>query len=164
MNFSEVTSKGIMWASILMTAAATQLGSCLTSDATGISTWLSETLSPFTSGLPVMVLIVFFVAWAILETNFSSNIVTTNVVCSVALAVFLTLPAGTVNMAAGLSIIGLCAAICNMTPAGQSTVNTVAIGSGWTSTKDMFLWGGFMAVAAILVLTFFTYPLASAII
>lgn len=108
-----------------------------------------------------MVLIVFFVAWAILETNFSSNIVTTNVVCSVALAVFLTLPAGTVNMAAGLSIIGLCAAICNMTPAGQSTVNTVAIGSGWTTPKDMFLWGGIFALMGVAVVSFIGYPLGS---
>lgn len=161
MNFAEATSKGVMWASILMTAAATMLGSCLTSDATGISTWLSETLSPVTAGLPVMALIVFFVAWAILETNFSSNIVTTNVVCSVALAVFLTLPAGTVSMAAGLSIIGMCAAICNMTPAGQSTINTVAIGSGWATSKDMFVWGGVFAILGVIVVSFIGYPLAS---
>ena len=108
-----------------------------------------------------MALIVFFVAWAILETNFSSNIVTTNVVCSVALAVFLTLPAGTVSMAAGLSIIGMCAAICNMTPAGQSTINTVAIGSGWATSKDMFVWGGVFAILGVIVVSFIGYPLAS---
>ena len=137
------------------------LGSCLTSEATGISAWLSETLSPVTSGLPVMALIVFFAAWAILETNVSSNIVTTNVVCSVALAVYLALPAGTVNMAAGLSIVGMCAAICNMTPAGQSTINTVAIGSGWTTPKDMFVWGGVFALLAVIVISFVGYPLGA---
>ena len=108
-----------------------------------------------------MALSVFFAAWAILETNVSSNIGTTNVVCSVALAVFLALPAGTVNMAAGLSIVGMCAAICNMTPAGQSTINTVAIGSGWTTPKDMFVWGGVFALLAVIVISFVGYPLGA---
>ena len=51
-----------------------------------------------------------------------------------------------------------------MTPAGQSTVNTVAIGSGWTDTKSMFVWGGVFAVMAILVLSFIAYPLGSLVI
>ncbi|MCD8329090.1 MAG: hypothetical protein LUC27_00130 [Lachnospiraceae bacterium] len=102
--------------------------------------------------------------WAILETNFSSNIVTTTVVSAVALSVLTALPAGTVSVGAVVCMVGFCAAISNMTPAGQSTVNTVAIGSGWTTTKDMFIWGGIFALMGILVLTFLAYPLASMII
>lgn len=164
LNFKEATTKGVLWGSILMTGAATWLGSCLTNADIGISAWLTETLSPLTAALPVTGMILFFMTWAVLETNFSSNIVTTTVVSAVALSVLTALPAGSVNVGAVVCMVGIAAAVCSMTPAGQSTVNTVAIGSGWTSTKDMFLWGGFMAVAAILVLTFFTYPLASAII
>jgi len=63
-----------------------------------------------------------------------------------------------------VAMVGFCAAVSNMTPAGQSTVNTVAIGSGWTDTKSMFIWGGIFAVMAILVLTFLGYPLAAMII
>jgi sodium-dependent dicarboxylate transporter 2/3/5 len=51
-----------------------------------------------------------------------------------------------------------------MTPAGQSTINTVAIGSGWTNTRSMFVWGGLFALMAILVLTFVGYPLGALII
>ena len=134
MNFKEVTSKGILWGSILMTAAATQLGSCLTNADVGISEWLTATLQPLTSNLPVIGMILFFMTWAVVETNFSSNIVTTTVVSAVALSVLTALPAGSVNVGAVVCMVGFAAAICNMTPAGQSTVNTVAIGSGWTDT------------------------------
>ncbi len=164
MNFKEVTSKGVLWGSILMTGAATYLGSCLTNSDIGISDWLSTSLSPLAASLPVTGMILFFMTWAILETNFSSNIVTTTVVSAVALSVLTALPAGTVSVGAVVCMVGFCAAISNMTPAGQSTVNTVAIGSGWTTTKDMFIWGGIFALMGILVLTFLAYPLASVII
>lgn len=164
MNFKEVTSKGVLWGSILMTGAATYLGSCLTNSDIGISDWLSTSLSPLAASLPVTGMILFFMTWAILETNFSSNIVTTTVVSAVALSVLTALPSGTVSVGAVVCMVGFCAAISNMTPAGQSTVNTVAIGSGWTTTKDMFIWGGIFALMGILVLTFLGYPLASVII
>jgi sodium-dependent dicarboxylate transporter 2/3/5 len=161
MNFKEVSTKGVLWASILMTGAATMIGSALTNNKMGIEKWLSQTLSPVTSGLPMMGLIIFFVTWCVIETNFSSNIVTTTVVSAVALTVLTALPAGSVNIAAVISLIGFGAAICNMTPAGQSTINTVAIGSGWTTTKDMFIWGGVFSVLAILVMSFIGYNIAT---
>lgn len=51
-----------------------------------------------------------------------------------------------------------------MTPAGQSTINTVAIGSGWTTARDMFVWGGIFALLAILAMTFVGYPIGSVIL
>ena len=162
MNFAE-TSKNVMWGSVLMTAAATQLGSCLTNNDIGISTWLSDVLAPVANALPATGLVLFFIAWAVLETNFSSNIVTTTVVSSIALAVTLALPAGTVSVPAIVCLIGFGAGVCNMTPAGQSTVNTVAIASGWTDSKSMFIWGGVFALAAILIMSFVGYPIGSVV-
>ena len=164
MNFREVTSKGILWGSILMTGAATWLGACLTNKDVGISEWLTTTLQPLTANMSLTAMIMFFMTWAILETNFSSNIVTTTVVSAVALSVLTAMPAGTVSVGAVLAMVGFSAAVCNMTPAGQSTINTVAIGSGWTTAKDMFIWGGIFAVMAILVLTYVGYPLGELII
>ena len=161
MNFKETVSKGVLWGSVLMTAAATQLGTCLTNEDVGISAWLTGALEPLTANLPVIGLILFFMTWAVIETNFSSNIVTTTVVSAVALSVLTALPAGSVNVGAVVCMVGFAAAICNMTPAGQSTVNTVAIGSGWTDTKSMFVWGALFAIAGILVLSFIAYPLGS---
>ncbi|MBQ3759875.1 MAG: hypothetical protein II876_10515, partial [Synergistaceae bacterium] len=164
MNFREVTSKGILWGSILMTGAATWLGACLTNKDVGISEWLTTTLQPLTANMSLSAMILFFMTWAVLETNFSSNIVTTTVVSAVALSVLTAMPAGTVSVGAVLAMVGFSAAVCNMTPAGQSTINTVAIGSGWTSAKDMFIWGGIFALMAVLVLTYIGYPLGAMII
>ncbi len=161
LDFKETVSKGILWGSILMTGTATWLGSCLTNPDIGISDWLSSTLSPMTAGLGASGLVAFFMVWAVAETNFSSNIVTTTVVSSVALSVMSALPEGVVHMGAVLCMIGFAASISNMTPAGQSTVNTVAIGSGWTNARSMFIWGAYLAVLAVLLLCFFTYPFAS---
>lgn len=108
-----------------------------------------------------MGLILFFIAWTVIETNFSSNIVTTTVVSAVALSVLTAMPEGTISIAPIICLVGFGAGICNMTPAGQSTINTVAIGSGWTDTKSMFLWGGLFALLAILVMAFIGYPLGS---
>ncbi len=164
MNFKEVSTKGVLWGSILMTGAASWLGACLTNKEVGISAWLTHSLTPITAGLPVMGMVFFFMTWVILETNFSSNIVSTTVVSAVALSVLMALPAGTVSIGAVVCMVGIGAAVCNMTPAGQSTINTVAIGSGWTTTKSMFIWGGIFAAMAILVLTFITYPIGALII
>ncbi len=164
LNFKEGVTKGILWGSILMTGAATWLGSCLTNADIGISDWLTASLSPLTAALPVTGMILFFMLWALLETNFSSNIVTTTVVSAVALSVLTALPAGSVSVGSVVCMVGIAAAVSNMTPAGQSTINTVAIGSGWTTTKDMFIWGGIFALMALLVLTFFAYPLGALII
>ena len=164
MNFKEITAKGILWSSILMTGAATWLGSCLTNESVGLSSWLTDRLQPLTAAMPLTLLLLFFMTWAILETNVSSNIVTTTVVSAVALSVLTAMPEGSVSVGAVLAMVGFSAAICNMTPAGQSTINTVAIGSGWTDTKSMFIWGGFCALMGILVLTFVGYPLGAMII
>ena len=49
-------------------------------------------LGPVAASLPAEGIILFFFAWCILETNFSSNIVTTTVVSAVALSVLQALP------------------------------------------------------------------------
>lgn len=164
LDFKEVTTKGILWGSILMTGAATWLGACLTNVDIGVSKWLTGTLALLSANLPVSGMILFFITWAIVQTNFSSNIVTTTVVSAVALSVLTALPIGSVSVATVVCMIGFAAAVCNMTPAGQSTINTVAIGSGWTTARSMFVWGAYIAVAAIFVLSFITYPLASMLV
>ena len=69
MNFKEVMTKGVLWASIVMTGAATMLGSALTHNEMGIKAWLSGMLAPVASGLPVLGLILFFFAWCVLELS-----------------------------------------------------------------------------------------------
>ena len=70
LSFKEAVSNGILWAAILMTGAATMLGSALTNQEMGIKEWLSTMLGPVAASLPAEGIILFFFAWCILETNF----------------------------------------------------------------------------------------------
>lgn len=97
-----------------------------------------------------------------IETNFSSNIVTTTIVSSVAISVISSLNGATngINLAAIIILIGFGAAVCNMTPAGQAGVNPVAIGTEYTSARDMLVWGAIFAIISIIIMTFIGYPIA----
>lgn len=160
LNFKEVTSKGIMWGSILMTGAATLIAGVLQN--VGVTDFLSKEISPFANNLSSFGIVLFFVAWVVIQTNFFSNIVTTTVVSTVAISLLIN--NSNVNVAVIICLIGFGAAICNMTPAGQSTINTVAIGSGYTTGKDMFIWGLLFAIMAIVVLSTIGYGIGLVII
>lgn len=159
LDFGETSRKGVLWGAVLMTGAATLLGSCLTNEQIGISAWLSGVMAPLAGGFSETGLVLFFSVWTVLETNFSSNIVTTTVVSSIAAAVCAALPQGERILPVILCLVGFGASVCNMTPAGQSTINTVAIGSGWTDAKSMFLWGFVFALIAIGCMVAVGYPL-----
>ena len=163
LEFREAATKGVMWEAILMTGTATLVGGCLTDSNIGITDVLTKVLGPAAQGLSPIMIVVFFCAWVVIQTNFASNIVTTTVVSSIAVAIISALPEGYVSGASILCLIGFGAAICNMTPAAQSTINTVAIGSGRTTAKDLFVWGGIFAVLAIIVMSTIGYGIGAAI-
>lgn len=166
LNFNEAVTKGISWTSVLIVGAATELGAVLTAKPMGIETWLTSTLLPITKNLPEILLVLFFVAWCIVETNFSSSIVTATVVSSVAISVISSLNSSTngINLAAMVTMIGIGVAISNMTPAGQAGVNPIAIETEYTSAKDMLIWGAAFAVISIILITFVGYPVAKVIL
>ena len=161
LNFKDAMTKGVMWGGIFMTGAATLVGGCLTDSSIGINTYLTNLMQPFAAKLSPALLVIFFVVWTIIETNFSSNIVTTTVVSSIAVAVLAALPEGTVSVAAIICLIGFGAGISNMAPAGQPTNNPVAIGSGWTDAKSMFIWGGLFSVLSIIAMCTVGYGIGS---
>lgn len=161
LNFKDAMTKGVMWGGIFMTGAATLIGGCLTDANIGINTWLSSLMQPIAAKLSPAMLVIFFVVWTIIETNFSSNIVTTTVVSSIAIAVLSALPEGTVSVATIICLVGFGAGISNMAPAGQPTNNPVAIGSGYTDAKSMFVWGGLFSVISIIVMCTVGYGIGS---
>ncbi len=163
LDFKEASTKGVMWGGLLMTATATLIGGCLTDSEIGINTWLSSVMQPVAEKLSPALLVIFFVTWTVIETNFSSNIVTTTVVSSIAISVLAALPAGTVNIAAIICLVGFGAGISNMAPAGQATNNPVAIGSGWTDAKSMFIWGAVFSIIAVVVMCTVGYGIGSVV-
>lgn len=165
MNFHEVTTKGISWAPVIMVGAASEIGTALVAKPMGIQLFLTNTLGSVAKGLPEMLLVLFFVTWCIVETNFSSNIVTVTVLSSVAISVITSLPSSNpIHLGAVLILLGFGAGIANMTAAGQAGTIPVALGTEYTTAKDMMVWGLDIAILAIFLLTFIGYPLAKLIV
>ncbi len=157
--FGEGMTKGVSWAALMMTASTLALGAAMTNKDIGLTQWLSSNVSPLLDGLPAWVLVLVFTLWAALQTNVSSNMVTITVVCTVALPIVLATQ-GQVSAPAVASIIGMMGAFAFATPPAHPNV-ALAVGSGWTSAKQMLLYGGICMVISVAVTVLVGYPLAA---
>ncbi len=160
LSFGEAMSKGVSWPSLIMCAGTTALGAAITNGDVGVTAWISSGLSPITSNLPVMVMVLIFVLWAAIQTNLSSNMVTATVVSAAVLLVTANL--NTVNVGVLIVLIGMMSAFAFATPPAMPCV-AIAVSSGWTDTKQMLIYGFIIMVLATMIATFVGYPLGSII-
>ena len=144
-----------------MCAGTTALGAAITNGDIGVTAWISAGLSPITSHLPVMIMVLIFILWAAIQTNLSSNMVTATVVSAAALAV--TANITTVNVAALIVNIGMMSAFAFATPPAMPCV-AIAVSSGWTNTKQMMVYGFMIMVVAVVISTLIGYPIAAALL
>ena len=161
MNFGEAISKGVSWPSLIMCAGTTALGAAITNSDIGVTAWISGVLSPITSHLPVMIMVLIFILWAAIQRNLSSNMVTATVVSAAALSVTANITA--VNVAALIVNIGMMSAFAFATPPAMPCV-AIAVSSGWTNTKQMMVYGFIIMVVAVIISTLVGYPIAAALL
>ena len=161
MNFKEAMQKGVEWGSVIMAGATLALGSAMTNAEIGLTDWLSGAIAPTLNGLPVWLLILVFTVWAAVMTNVASNMVTVTVVCAVAIPLCMA-SGGAVSTPAIAMIIGMLASYAFVTPPAHPNV-PLAIGSGWTKTGQVILYGTILMVISIVVTVAVGYPIASAL-
>lgn len=161
LNFAEATSKGIPWASLIMTAGTLTIGSAMTNPDIGLITWITESIGPFAQALSPTVLVLLFAFWAAVQTNLSSNMVTATVVATIAYPIAVA-GAGSVNTPALISIIGMMSAYAFATPPAMATV-VFAIGSGWTTTSSVAKYGFTVMIISALAAALVGYPIAAAL-
>ena len=157
LNFKEAMSEGVSWPSLIMCATTLALGSAITNTDIGITTWLSANLSPIISTLSPMMMVFIFTLWAALQTNVSSNMVTSTFVSTAALAI--TAGIKGINVAGVIVIIGIMASYSFATPPAMPCV-AVASSSGWTDTQSMMKYGFTAMLIAVIIATFIGYPIA----
>ena len=160
-NLNESMVKGVSWPSIIMVAATLSLGSAMTNKAIGLTTFLSGTIAPITAGLSPVLLILLFATWAGLQSNFSSHMVTAQLVPTLAVPVALA-SGGALSAAAITAVIGLIAATGSAAPSSMPYV-AVAGSSGWSDSSKLLKYGLLMMLIIILIASFVGYPLANAI-
>ena len=116
------------------------------------------------NGLEYLQTIVFILVIAtlcIIATNFSSNTVCATVFYTISAPIALAM--GNINMVALASVIGAAASYAFATPPSTMPMAVVA-GTGWVDVKDMFKYGGLMALLSIVILAFVGYPIAAAVL
>ena len=158
LQFNEAMSKGVSWSALIMTASTLALGSALTNADIGITSWLSSNLSLSLTNLNPIYLIIVFTVWSAIQTNLSSNMVTVTVVSAIALPIVISL-SDLINPAAIACIIGLMASFSFATPPAHPNI-AIAGSSGWTSAKQMMLYGFLTMMIAIVITVTIGYPLA----
>ena len=156
LNIQDAMAHGVSWSSLLMCAGTLAIGSALTNNDIGFTTWLSSTLSPLIQSMPTLIMVLIFAFWSALQTNLSSNMVTATLVSSAALTI--TASINTINIPVLVIIIGMLASYAFATPPAMPCV-AIAASSGWTTTKQMMIYGFTIMILSVIVATFIAYPL-----
>ena len=161
LNFSEGMKKGVQWSSIIMCSGTLAIGSAMTNSQIGLTKYMVSSLTPVLKDVSPMLLIFVFTAWACIQTNFSSNMVTVTVVTTVAIPL-VQAAGGLVSCPAIVSIIGMMSAYAFATPPAMPHI-AMAIGSEWTDTGSMMKYGFIFMLVTTLITVFIGYPIASAL-
>lgn len=112
----------------------------------GISDFLISNVTPLVSGMNQTIFILVIATLCIIATNFSSNTVCATVFYTISAPIALAM--GNINMVALASVIGAAASYAFATPPSTMPMAVVA-GTGWVDVKDMFKYGGLMALLSI---------------
>lgn len=163
LNIQKGIKEGVYWPSLLIVAATLSLGAVLADPDYGVTALIQSGLSPLILSLSPMMIVLIFMSWASLQTNVSSNLVTTSVVTTLLTTLVIAYDSLAVNAAAMACFIGFMASLALMTPPAMPYV-AISIGSGWTRSRDAFIYGLWMVVLSIVIVTFIGYPLASQVL
>ncbi len=154
------TMKSIPIGILIFTACVTVLGSAVNLENTGISSWISNLLTPALKGIPTIAVMAILVFLAIFISQFMSDTVTMYLIYSVSIAL---LTSAGINMPAFVMIVGIGAIMGLLTPAAAVPA-PLFFGPNHITVKNsasyciVFLIGVYAALMLVI------WPLASAII
>lgn len=162
LDFKEAVSKGVDWGSIIMAAGTLALGAAMTNKTVGITAWISQTIAPLLQSASAATMVLFIIAWASIQTNVSSNMVTVTVVTAIAIPLC-NATNGAINTAVVCALIGMIASYAYATPPAHPAV-ALAIGAEKTTTGQVLKLGITMMIIAVLVTVAVGYPLGVAVL
>ena len=134
------------------------VGGAITSEATGVSVFLTNVLIPITQNMPVMLLIVFIIIAAGILTNFISNTVTITLFYTLATSL---LNGRTDNMVGVLIMMGIISCCAVLTPSGNVS-NALFYGPKHVDVKEAIKYN-LLLVLGCFVCIFLLWPIAQAL-
>ena len=154
------TMKTIPMGMLIFTACVSVLGTAINLESTGISTWISNLLTPALSGLPTAAVIILVILIAAIITQFMSDTVTLYLMCAVGLMI---LANSSINLPAFAMVICFASTMGLLTPAA-AVPSLLFFGPEHITMKDEAKYCGIFLVLDFLIIAFILWPLASAII
>lgn len=152
------TLKKVPWNIIVFTTALLTLSANLSSEATGIVTFIRNVISPVTSHLSPFVLMVFAVLITTVMTNVISNTVSMSMMFSIVAPLLVV--AGGIVPPLGLGIILCCAANMAFLMAPSSTYCVLFFGEHF-EIRDTIKYNLFYMVCGVSFILLVAYPLSN---
>lgn len=138
-TIDQIAGNGFNWFTLLMLVGLGPCCDAMTSDSTGILTWLTNLVQPICSHLSPFMLLVFLAAFCIVATNFIDNIAVIFVIIPI---VYVICEAMNVNPAAMLTAIIPCIQMGILVPGATPHVALVFAkeGTGYVSFGKICSW------------------------
>lgn len=160
LKVDDAFKNGVPWGSLIMCAATLALGAAFKNEKLGITLFLENNLKNVLVSLPNITLLIIFTLWAALQTNLSSNMVTANLVGTVASSILI---ATTLNLEVVICIIGMLSSFAFATPPSMPHIAMIS-SSEYCSTKDVLIYGIILMFISILLSLLVAYPLGTLIL
>ena len=152
----QAMKSNVPWSSLLVCAAALAIGAAF--KPTGLSATLETAFQQGFGNVPAIALFIILIIWTLVETNFSSNLVTATVVATITLNLQKVI-AVSLNYSAVVAVLGCLSGLAFATPPGHPNV-ALTVDSEYADGKQTLGFGmmtaGYSAIAAIAV----GYPIA----
>lgn len=160
LNFREIAAKHIGWDIYILVAMAMAISSAMTSDVTGITEFLAESLKPVLGGHSFFTFVAILVIFSTAITQFANNGVM-GVLLMPVVKIFSEQSGGSFEAAATVMIFALHTAF--LTPAASPYAALLYGNKDWVEQKDVIKYGGLICIMAILMYTVIGVPLMSLI-
>ena len=157
-NFSEMVFKGVSWDIIFMLAAAFTLANAVTSEGTGVSTFIINLLTPIIGGKGTFAFIGLCLIITVVLTNLINNIVVSAIMIPVGVKVGMTFGIDPVV----LTTLFICVVDLGFLLPSSSPSGAMLHGNPkWLSKRDIYLYTSSSILLMLFISMFIGYPLAS---
>lgn len=149
----------VSWISVVFMATVNAVGSCITMQSGGISTFLENLCAPLAASIPAGAIALVAMLIVLVITNFMSCTVAATMIYSAFIPVLLAMPGNTVSIMGLGVMIAILADTAFMTPSANPS-SPLIFGSGNITMRDGMSYGGLMVIASYIVCAIAIWPLA----
>lgn len=155
-SLKETITHAVNWDVIFLVASVMVVANALGNEATGVSDFLVNLLTPIFGGRSVLVFLILVTLLPALVTGFCNNLVVGMIFIPIAYSFSVTM--GVNHLALAIMLCNLCS-VAMLSPAGCAFSAMMYGQKDWITTKQGFLYG-LLAVLCVWVPTFVTMPAA----